>query len=187
MAKIHTLRDPDNFLLHALREDAFDTMHALFSRFERTKIFTGRLLCVADAVFGKLERDNDCTNSNMIVRSAFLGGAAVADQTFGDTPGIMTKDRVVTRIRSLSQPLENGLIYPESQEAAGDVVMLIAESCLKTQPSLLILANEVGRIYGINPDMPAQTKTAEYDAALMGVGYLASLYTDAMKSKVLVK
>lgn len=56
MAIQHTFRDPDNFLLLALREDALETMHALMNRFEKTKIFTGRLLCVADSVFGKMIR-----------------------------------------------------------------------------------------------------------------------------------
>lgn len=62
--------------------------------------------------------------------------------------------------------------------------MDIAVNSLKDQPALRVLAHEVGRTYGVNPDIHSQTTEAEYDAALMGVGYLAAVYSIAIQTRI---
>lgn len=159
--------------------DAREVMCGVLINYEKEPIHK-RVVHIADRIFGELDFDDLTTPStNLLARSAFIGGAAVARQLVLSSKLPRNKKyRVLGPAATV--PLDVVIHPGSSGSTIYDSIRTISDNMLREEFRLSVVARKVGTFYGETAESPTRVsiREAEYIAATMGVGYLAHVYSN---------
>ena len=168
-----------NPFMECFDADALEVMNSTLEEYKKRPIY-GRVTRLADRLFGELDYyDTRTPATNLLARSAFIGGAAVARQlVLSSKLPLYRKYRVLGS--AANEPID-ALLHPSSSVTSlYDTIRTISDNTLREEFTVSVVARKVGTFYGETAESPTRigVREAEYTAATMGVGYLAHVYSN---------